>query len=247
MRYPYHIILDISKLKSTDNNTYWIDNYRLSFVEDTYFNSTLKTIKPLKPSNKSLTIYPYSTTIFKSTAKRLKKTDVRLQNKSSSLLWSLFDINFIKREKIYTKLKYSRSPQYDIVSGGVAALFAGFIGFLVSEKFGLELMDSGDFYTFFMYCVFLFFALRPLLKILSKEETTWNFFSLKFLLNYLHTIIVFVIRSIKNTFNKVQLVGNPILNKFKMFVFLNECLTSWCSSIYEFFIFLKTYPNYKKK
>ena len=57
---------------------------------------------------------------------------------------------------MYTKLKYSRSPQSDIVSGGVAALFAGFLGFLISEKFGIELVDSGDFYTFFMYIVFLF-------------------------------------------------------------------------------------------
>jgi len=37
---------------------------------------------------------------------------------------------------MYTKLKYSRVPQYDIVSGGSAALLAGFLGFLISEKFG---------------------------------------------------------------------------------------------------------------
>ena len=45
------------------------------------------------------------------------------------------------------------------------------IGFLISEKFGIELVDSGDFYTFFMYCVFLIFSIRPLLKIISKEGT----------------------------------------------------------------------------
>jgi hypothetical protein len=59
---------------------------------------------------------------------------------------------------LYTKLKYSRSPAYDIVSGGVAALFAGFLGFLISEKFGIELVDSGDFYIFFMYTTFLLFT-----------------------------------------------------------------------------------------
>ena len=68
---------------------------------------------------------------------------------------------------MYTKLKYSRSPQYDIVSGGVAALLSAFVGFLISEKFGYELPDSGDFYIVFMYIVFLAFATRPLLKLVG--------------------------------------------------------------------------------
>lgn len=69
----------------------------------------------------------------------------------------MFDLNFLKKEKIYTKLKYSRTPQYDIVSGGVAALFAGFLGFLICEKFGLELLDSGDFYFFLCIpCLYVF-------------------------------------------------------------------------------------------
>jgi hypothetical protein len=85
-------------------------------------------------------------------------------------LWSFFDINFLKKEKIYTKLKYSRVPQYDIVSGGSAALLAGFLGFLICEKFGFELVDSGDFYFLFMYTVFLIFAVRPFFKIVSKDE-----------------------------------------------------------------------------
>jgi hypothetical protein len=91
--------------------------------------------------------------------------------RSSNLTFNLFDINFIKKERFYTKLKYSRSPAYDIVSGGSAALLAGFIGFLVSEKFGIELVDSGDFYIVFMYCVFASFFCRPLLKILSSQNT----------------------------------------------------------------------------
>jgi succinate-acetate transporter protein len=62
-------------------------------------------------------------------------------------------------------LKYSRTPAYDIVSGGAAALLAGFIGFLVSEKFGFELADSGDFYYAFMYCVFAAFSIKPLVTV----------------------------------------------------------------------------------
>jgi len=84
----------------------------------------------------------------------------------------LFDINFLRKERIYTKLKYSRVPQYDIVSGGAAALFAGFLGFLFTEKFGFELVDSGDFYFLFMYIVFLFFFFRMFLKIMNHDQTS---------------------------------------------------------------------------
>ena len=80
---------------------------------------------------------------------------------------------------MYTKLKYSRVPQYDIVSGGAAALLAGFLGFLITEKFGFELIDSGDFYFLFMYLVFLAFSLRLFLKIMSAKTSNWMFFSLK--------------------------------------------------------------------
>jgi hypothetical protein len=73
---------------------------------------------------------------------------------------------------MYTKLKYSRVPQYDIVSGGAAALLAGFLGFLISEKFGFELVDSGDFYFLFMYLVFLFFSLRLFLKIMTSKDSS---------------------------------------------------------------------------
>ena len=70
------------------------------------------------------------------------------------------NIIFLIKERTYTKLKYSRAPQADIVSGGVAALFAAFLGYLISEKFGFELIDSGDFYILVMYLVLLVSSLR---------------------------------------------------------------------------------------
>jgi hypothetical protein len=91
----------------------------------------------------------------------------------------LFDINFLRKERIYTKLKYSRVPQYDIVSGGSAALLAGFLGFLITEKFGFELVDSGDFYFVFMYLVFLFFFIRLFLKIMNNNKYSLNSLSIK--------------------------------------------------------------------
>lgn len=85
-------------------------------------------------------------------------------------------IGTLKVEELYTKLKYSRSPAYDAVSGGLAALFAGLLGFLVMEKFGFELLDSGDFYYLFMYSVFVVFSLRPLLFMSSAtNDQTYRF------------------------------------------------------------------------
>lgn len=108
---------------------------------------------------------------------------------------NIFDINFLRKEKIYAKLKYSRSPQYDIVSGGLAAILSGFLGFLICEKFGLELLDSGDFYMAFMYGVFIVFTVRPLLRSVSgfkKDGTyapTFNVLSPQILIHFYKTLL----------------------------------------------------------
>ena len=93
------------------------------------------------------------------------------KKQQTNSVFNLTNINFLRRERLYTKLKYSRSPAYDIVSGGAAALLAGFLGFLVSEKYGFELVDSGDFYYLFMYIVFLSFSLKPLLTAINFEKS----------------------------------------------------------------------------
>jgi hypothetical protein len=116
-------------------------------------------------------------------------------------LWNLFDINFLRKEKIYTKLKYSRVPQYDIVSGGAAAIFAGFLGFLITEKFGFELVDSGDFYFLFMYLVFLFFFIRFFFKLWSGKEFSWNPFSFKWLFSFYKLVLFLFFKKISHFFN----------------------------------------------
>ena len=115
----------------------------------------------------------------------------------SSLLWNLFEIYFLRKERTYTKLKYSRVPQYDIVSGGVAAILAGFLGFLICEKFGVELVDSGDFYIVFMYVVFLCFFLKLLLKIMEADTLVWNFYSYKWIILYYYQLILLLFFNIK--------------------------------------------------
>jgi hypothetical protein len=109
----------------------------------------------------------------------------------ANLLYSQVLVNFIRKERLYTKLKYSRSPAYDIVSGGAAALLAGFLGFLISEKFGFELVDSGDFYYLLMYIVFLSFSLKPLLHSINYKLSLGEIFSLKFVIEYYLSLIRF--------------------------------------------------------
>jgi hypothetical protein len=109
----------------------------------------------------------------------------------------VININFLRKERLYTKLKYSRSPAYDIVSGGAAAILAGFIGFLISEKFGFELVDSGDFYYAFMYIVFASFSIRPLLVTLNSKDSLKSVFSLKPLFSYLTVVISMLLKKLK--------------------------------------------------
>jgi len=207
---------------------------------------TLRSIKVRKSNIKYFISKKNSTTKLINPKVRLPKTTTdNTSVRSNSLLGSLFDINFLKREKLYTKLKYSRSPQYDIVSGGVAALFSGFLGFLISEKFGIELVDSGDFYTFFMYCVFFSFSLRPLVKILNKEDSYWGVLSYKHLFDYLTTIIIFILRTLKSLLKKLPLTHFNFWFKVQQIILTNEYLSVFFYKIYKFIQFLKTYPKHK--
>jgi len=110
---------------------------------------------------------------------RYSQGNYKTTNTSLVTWFNTVNVNFLRKERLYTKLKYSRSPAFDIVSGGAAALLAAFFGFLISEKFGYELVDSGDFYFLFMYIVFIVFSIRPLLTVSDSSKGFWNTFSLK--------------------------------------------------------------------
>jgi len=85
------------------------------------------------------------------------------------------NIYFFKKESFYTKLKYSRVPQFDTSSGGIASLLSGFYGFLVSEKFGFELIDSGDFLFIIVYLILIFYILVLLSKLFDGGLFLTNF------------------------------------------------------------------------
>jgi hypothetical protein len=132
------------------NNRHYDEYLFLTRNEDSYSNIILDRF-----------FTKYSSLIFKYISR------VRHLNTSNSIL----NVNFLRKERLYTKLKYSRSPAYDIVSGGSAALLAAFLGFLISEKYGFELVDSGDFYYLFMYIVFLYFSIRPIVYTVNASES----------------------------------------------------------------------------
>ncbi len=264
MKFPSHIVLDISKKNLSNTSQYWIFKYMsflkksISFLDNLSIykkyllkKETLMSNKILNNQKNFTVRYNYSNAaIFlndeeKNFVKKVyeprlkvkrrflesrffgqeaydfitnpeKKFDEKAlrrliknfycENKigffTSNNLWSLFDINFLRKERIYTKLKYSRVPQYDIVSGGAAALFAGFLGFLICEKFGFELVDSGDFYFLFMYLVFLFFFCRLFLKIMEFNTPSWNIISLKWLIFFYRTLLILILKFFNSFFKK---------------------------------------------
>lgn len=121
----------------------------------------------------------------------------------STTTFPSFDVHFLRKERLYTKLKYSRCPQYDIVSGGFAAVLAGFIGFLISEKFGIELVDSGDFYIGFMYVVFAAFSLKPLIYVYTRDDSSYTPLSLKYSVAFIHDLLVLLLEFIVKSINRV--------------------------------------------
>jgi hypothetical protein len=48
-----------------------------------------------------------------------------------------------------------------------------------------------------MYCVFIIFSLKPLIKIVSYKKTLWNILSLKYLFNYIYIWLTFLIKFFK--------------------------------------------------
>jgi len=186
MKYPHHLLLDLNT-NSSQTLLYTSSEHKVKLLKR---HTVVPTLNPSLESSTSVTL-PTTTFIHSDTTNRY------LYDKT---ILSVFDIHFLRKEKLYTKLKYSRCPQYDIVSGGFAAILAGFIGFLISEKFGIELVDSGDFYIAFMYGVFTAFFIRPFLLMYSKHETFYNPLSLKYLLIFIYDILTLLLILVKRVF-----------------------------------------------
>ena len=79
-------------------------------------------------------------------------------------------IYFLSKEVFYTKLKYSRVPQFDTSSGAAASFLSGLFGFMVCERFGFELLDSGDFLFIVLYLASLCFLGALVVGILGASN-----------------------------------------------------------------------------
>ena len=186
MKYPLHTILDVQ-------NRYVRKRYQnYKFVN---FNENELPLTYTQTLNLHINASKFSREWFVSSSKKSHNTPIN---------WiTLYDVSFLRKEKIYTKLKYSRCPQYDIISGGFAAIFAGFIGFLISEKFGIELVDSGDFYLALMYGIFSVCSIRPLLRVYSVTATPYTPYSLKYGVLFWLDCSTLALNRCKQTFSKL--------------------------------------------
>jgi len=187
---PNHIINDFSFKKPNATISYWVLQYTTNYTKKPSFLDDTITTKLSNQYNHSCEWSNFLKNNFVSqntktlSNLRLTKNTPHKKTLDTYHINNSININFLRSERLYTKLKYSRSPAYDIVSGGAAALFAGFLGFLISEKFGFELVDSGDFYYLFMYIVFAIFMVKPFLYISSTETSPFNSLSVKNLINF---------------------------------------------------------------
>jgi len=213
MGFPDHLILDFNFKKNTNLLPYWVLKFTNSkhknplFIEEISLNKLNNSVKTkydwvsfLRDRNYASTqncTYQKTLTLF---TKSSIKDDNTQSFKKNYLVENLVNTNFLRYERLYTKLKYSRSPAFDIVSGGAAALLAGFIGFLISEKFGFELVDSGDFYYLFMYCVFGAFILKPLLYISNTNNSILKTLSYLNFIHFFNKLLFITIHTIKTIF-----------------------------------------------
>ena len=196
MRLFQHIILDFENNNQVHPNEYWASNALVLEKQKTFSNVNL--FKKFKKNNTSSwdneTRYTLVSSNLTPSVRKLIMSNKSFGQKTLPSWFNLININFLRKERLYTKLKYSRSPAYDTVSGGAAAIFAGFLGFLVSEKFGMELVDSGDFYFLTMYLVFISFSVRPLLTVLNPTTPFNEVFSLKPIFLFYSNLITLIIK-----------------------------------------------------
>jgi hypothetical protein len=92
----------------------------------------------------------------------------------SSVLILDEDDSLRKLQIPHNKLKYTRTPSFDIVSSGIAALFSAFLGAMICDKFGMELLDSGDFFTLYIFCISLLLPLNAILSVMTLTDETFS-------------------------------------------------------------------------
>lgn len=195
MKYPKHLILDLSTPTAMPR----LSLYRQRKRQKSPFPSDKIVLRRLGSVKHTKTLFDLVNLTYASSSPDVSGMLSRIaeQKRHRYDPWLLTNTHILVKEKLYTKLKYSRCPQYDIVSGGFAALFAGFIGFLISEKFGIELVDSGDFYIALMYAVIASCAVRPLIQSYTKRYTLYHPLSYKYLITFYSDLLQLLMQFVK--------------------------------------------------
>jgi len=212
MGFPDHLIMDFNFKKNNKTLPYWVAKFTSTKAQNPSFIDEISPNLVNNPQTPKVswlsflrdTKYSVNNTNNLLSTLHLLETTSRIpslnNHRSSYSAENLININFLRYERLYTKLKYSRSPAFDIVSGGAAALLAGFVGFLISEKFGFELVDSGDFYYLFMYIVFGAFILKPLLYMSNSNHSILSTLSYRNFLSFFTKLTILFISKIKKLF-----------------------------------------------
>ena len=89
---------------------------------------------------------------------------------------NIITIYFFRKEIFYTKLKYSRVPQFDVSATGVASFLSAAVGVLICEKTGFELLDGGDFLYIILYIFIISWSLIHLVRLLNSTTFLLSFF-----------------------------------------------------------------------
>lgn len=199
MKYPNHILIDVQTRQVLN----WFTLWEPSYLSKSTFLLRPSAVVYAYTSKLITSIYQVPHTTFTQHHFKPVLTPTSTKVSTTNLLTTLFTIQFLRKERLYTKLKYSRCPQYDIVSGGIAAILAGLIGFLISEKFGIELVDSGDWYILVMYLIIVNLAVRPIIRTLNDSTTIVELLSFEWLYQYLKTTITLFGKLLMNRFRTI--------------------------------------------
>ena len=164
-----------------------------------FTNQRKKYLVPQSPTNCLRT--PYLRTNYKGGVENTRTSPSWNTNNFTKIT-----LHLLRKEYVYTKLKYSRSPAFDIVSGGSAALLAAFFGFLISEKFGIELVDSGDFYYLNMYLIIFAYSLKTFKDVICVSRSLSQFFMLSYLVDYFKVLLGWLVQLVQRCAERLVLL-----------------------------------------
>ena len=109
MKYPNHIILDVKSSPILPSNHYWVNSYQTLTNKNLLDVNLLLNYSSLK---NSLNLLPFSSLQIVSTFHQSQsfKTTTNTISQASSLTWSLFNINFLRKE-IFTNHSHLKQLQ----------------------------------------------------------------------------------------------------------------------------------------